>query len=106
MNLQLKNLKGEDVTIKFNLRTELIFEEGMSKSFTGINTSEWIFHMYAAVLANTNDTFIDFTEFTDWLSLPENIMYLYDYIEAYTEYQKNIIELRKKAKKKNSKKTK
>lgn len=99
-------IKNEDVELKFNFRTEIIFEEAMGKSFMGTSTSEWVFHMFACVLANTNETFIDFVDFTDWLSA--NPLIFYEYIDMYAEQQKTIAELRNrnKAAKKKSKEKK
>lgn len=93
------NVEGVEnkVTLKPNFRAEIIFEEALQKSFTGANTSEWIFHMYATLLANTNDTFMEFADFTDWLSA--NPLSFYEYIDEYAEYQKKILELREKQRK-------
>lgn len=90
-------IQGQEVTVKFNFRAELIFEEALSKTFTGKNNSEWIMYFYATLIANTADGFIGFKDFVNWLS--ENPTVFYDFIEYYTEYQKNIIELREQAKK-------
>lgn len=93
--------QGEEITLNFNFRAEIIFEEALSKTFTGKNNSEWIMYLYATLIANSRDGFIGFTDYTNWLS--ENPMVLYDFIEYYAEFQKNILELREQSKSKEKK---
>lgn len=95
-------IKERDVDIKFNFRAEMIFEEVRGHTFNGQNTTEWLMYFYATIIANTQDGFIGFEEYVNWLS--DHAEYLYDFIEYYTEINRNIVELRKKKKEQQEKK--
>ena len=96
------NIKGEYLEIKFNFRAELIYEEATGKTFTGQNNSAWLMYFYATVIADTHDGFISFKDFIDWLS--EHPELLYEFVEYYTEFQKNVYSLRELKKKQDEKK--
>ena len=59
-------------------------------------------YFYATIIADTNDGFISFKDFIDWLS--EHPELLYEFVEYYTEFQKNVYSLRELKKKQDEKK--
>ena len=86
------NIKNQDVELKFNFKSEMYFESIQKESFTGKNTTEWILLMFCYVIAMTDDGFISYDEFIDWVSAEP--VTLYNFIAWYTEEMTNISNLR------------
>lgn len=86
------NIKNQDVELKFNFKSEMYFESIQKESFTGKNTTEWILLFFCYVIAMTDDGFINYDDFIDWVS--SQPVTLYDFIAWYTEEMTNISNLR------------
>lgn len=91
-------IKDRKVELKFNFRAEMLYEEVNGKSFSGHSNSAWLMYMYCTLISNTEDGFIGFKEFIEWLS--DNPTTFYDFIKYYTDFQANILEMTSQKKKK------
>lgn len=104
--------KNREIEIKFSFRADMLFEDAVGHSFSGQTETEWLQYFFCTVVANTKDETLKFDEFVDWVS--DNPTVFYQFLEWYTDYQKSVLELRKKSseekpeesKKKVSRKTK
>lgn len=73
----------------------MLFEDATGKTFTAQNESEWLQYFFSTLVAITKDETLKFDDFLDWIS--ENPTVFYDFIEWYSDYQQNVMNLRKKA---------
>lgn len=87
-------IKERDIDVVFKFRTELLYEDAMEKSFTGNTIREWVTYFYCTIIANTEDGFIKWDEFMDWLD--ENTDTFYEFISWYNDVQTSIMSLRQK----------
>ena len=88
------NYNDQAITLKFSFRADMLFESATGHSFTGANESEWLQYMFCNIVAVTKNDGLKFDVFLEWIS--ENPTVFYDYLEWYTDYQKSVLELRKK----------
>lgn len=96
-------INERDIELKFNFKSEMYFESIQKESFTGKNTTEWILLFFCYVIAMTEDGFISYDDFIDWVSTEP--VTLYDFIAWYTEEMTNISNLRIGMKDEEEKKT-
>lgn len=83
------NINGKEIELRFKFRSEILFEEVQSRSFEGKSISDWILYYYCTVIANTDDGFIEYEKFIEWLD--ENPDSIYAFIQWYTEFQTGIM---------------
>lgn len=88
------NYNNQSIELKFSFRADMLFESATGHSFSGSNESEWLQYMFCNIVALTKNDGLKFDDFLEWIS--ENPTIFYDYLEWYTEYQKSVLELRKK----------
>lgn len=88
------NYNGHQIALKFTFRADMLFEDATGKTFTASSESEWLQYMFCVIVALTKDETLKFDAFLDWIS--ENPTVFYDFIEWYGEFQKGVMELRKK----------
>jgi hypothetical protein len=88
------NYNNQSIELKFSFRADMLFESATGHSFSGSNESEWLQYMFCNIVAVTKNDGLKFDDFLEWIS--ENPTVFYDYLEWYTEYQKSVLELRKK----------
>lgn len=88
------NYNNQSIELKFSFRADMLFESATGHSFSGSNESEWLQYMFCNIVAVTKNDGLKFDDFLEWIS--ENPTIFYDYLEWYTEYQKSVLELRKK----------
>lgn len=103
--MQVK-INDETIDLKFNFRAEIIYEQAQGETFQGKGTGDWLIYFFCQIIANTNDGFISFDDYLQWVSDLQNTVSFYEFIEYYTEYQKNILDLRAMKKKEATKKQK
>ena len=85
---------NQEIEMKFSFRADMLFESATGHSFTGANESEWLQYFFCTVVAITKNDALKFDDFLEWIS--ENPTVFYDFLEWYTDYQKAVMELRKK----------
>jgi len=88
------NYNNQEITLRFSFRADMLFESATGHSFSGANESEWLQYMFCNIVAVTKNDGLKFDDFLEWIS--ENPTVFYDYLEWYTDYQKSVLELRKK----------
>jgi len=88
------NYNNQSIELKFSFRADMLFESATGHSFSGSNESEWLQYMFCNIVAVTKNDGLKFDDFLEWIS--ENPTVFYDYLEWYTDYQKAVLELRKK----------
>lgn len=90
-------IKDKEVSLRHSFKAEMIFETAENHTFNGASTKDWITMYFCTVIASTpsDDTWLTFTEFLDWLDTDGNEGSLYDFIESYTEHAVAMNELRK-----------
>ena len=88
------NYQGQEITLKFSFRADMLFESATGHSFTGANESEWLQYFFCNIVAIAKNDGLKFDDFLEWIS--ENPNVFYDFLEWYTEYQKSVLELRRK----------
>ena len=98
------HINDTEVEIKFSFKAEILYEQAQNESFQGKTTGDWLVYFFCQIIANTNDGFISFDEYLNWVSDPTNAVAFYEFIEYYTQYQKNILDLRTLKKKEVTKK--
>jgi hypothetical protein len=84
-------INEKEVELKFNFKTELIYEEIAKASFDGQTTTSWINLFYSAIVANGGDGVATYKEYIDWLN--ENPDVFYDFIAWHTETMASISSL-------------
>ena len=89
------NYNNKEITLKFSFRSDMLFEDATGKTFTAQNESEWLQYFFCTLVAITKDETLKFDDFLDWIS--SNPTVFYDFIEWYSDYQQNVMNLRKKA---------
>lgn len=94
MNITINN---RDVDIQFHFATELLYEQIQDKTFTGQKTTDWIIYFFCTVISCTEDGFIGYPEFLEWLD--QHPTEFYSFIEWYSDYVTKVAELRQATKK-------
>ncbi len=89
--------QNREIEIKFSFRADMLFEDAVGHSFSGQSETEWLQYFFCTVVAVTKDETLKFEEFVDWIS--DNPTVFYQFLEWYTDYQKSVLELRKKTEK-------
>lgn len=93
------NINNREIDLRFKFRAELLFEDALEHSFKGENIKEWITYMFCTVIANTEDGFISYADFMEFLD--NNMDVFYEFIQWYTEVQQTVIDIRSQKIKKN-----
>ena len=86
--------QNQEIEIKFSFRADILFESATGHSFSGSNESEWLQYFFCSIVAITKNDALKYDDFLEWLS--DNPTVFYDFLEWYTNYQKSVMELRKK----------
>jgi len=89
-------IKGKEVQIRHTFKAEIIFETAENHTFNGTSTKDWITMFFCSVISSSSDDgWLTFSEFIDWLDEDGNEGSLYDFIESYTTHAVAMSEMRK-----------
>ena len=105
------NIKNHEIELRFNFKSEMLFEEIRHYSFAAQNTSDWLTMFFCSTVACGGDSTCTFDEFIEYCNEDPNR--LYDFIRWYSETITSINALakfttddsEKKSQKKRSKKS-
>ena len=87
-----------EITLKYTFRSDMLFEDAVGHTFAAKNTQEWLQYMFCTIVALTKDETLKFDNFLDWIvETPEYNAAFYDFIDWWGNYQKCVMNLRKKA---------
>lgn len=89
-------IKDKEIELRYTIRSMMIYENIMGKSFSPDGLSEIIIYFYSTVLASSKDTSISYDDFIDWFD--QNPEALNDFSEWLNSNVKVLGDIRKKPK--------
>ena len=85
------NFNNREIELKFNFRSDMIYENIQKKSFKAETETDWVVYFYSTYLSLTQDTQLDFDTCVDLLSEDPGVLFMF--IKWYTDYQTNVLNI-------------
>ena len=89
-------IKDREIELRYTVRSMMIYENIMGKTFSPDGLSEIIIYFYSTILASSKDTSISYDDFIDWFD--QNPEALNDFSDWLNSNVKVIGYIRKKPK--------